>query len=132
VARRLLVMANVGERLLASKLQILNGTGSRRPSVALSLLTGRVSEYVAPVEHLSVIADVEPASVVVSHRVVRQYNARTVYLSESHLADIDRIIQAWQQVEPRRLTRSAVLRRAVELLRDTVEADPAKPLLENE
>ena len=46
--------------------------------------------------------------------------------------DIDRIIQAWQLAEPRRLTRSAVLRRAVEHLRSAVDADPAKSLLENE
>ena len=37
-----------------------------------------------------------------------------------------------QHVEPRRLNRSAVLRRAVEHLRTAVEADPAKFLLEND
>ena len=137
MARRLLLSPGVGERLLTSKLQILSGTGSRRPSIALSILTGRVPERQptperqAIVEDLSVIGDVEPLSVT-SHRAVRQFAARTVYLSAGHLADIDRIIAAWQQVQPRRLTRSAVLRRAVEHLRVAVEADPAKSLLENE
>jgi hypothetical protein len=51
-----------------------------------------------------------------------------VYLADAHLDSIDRIIAAWQQVEPRRLTRSAVLRRAVEHLRVAVEADAAKSL----
>ena len=41
MARRFLLMPNVGERLLASKLQILSGTGARRPSLALSILTGQ-------------------------------------------------------------------------------------------
>jgi len=64
----------------------------------------------------------------------RQYAARTVYLSERHLRDIERIIDAWQQSGATRLNRSAVLRRAVEHLRHTIEIDtePAKPLLEND
>jgi hypothetical protein len=131
VARRLQLNPSVGERLLTSKLQILSGTGSRRPSVALSILTGRVVDPVAVLVPLSVVRDIEPASVM-SHRAARKFAARTVYLSEAHLSDIDRIIEAWQQVEPRRLTRSAVLRRAVEHLRAAVEADPAKSLLEND
>jgi hypothetical protein len=134
VARRLLLRPGVGERLLASKLQILSGTGNRRPSVALSILTGRLAEApadpIAPVEHEPAYA---PPLAIVSTPVRRRFAARTVYLSETHLHDIDRIIEAWQQVspEPRRLTRSAVLRRAVEHLRAAVEADPAK-FLENE
>ena len=62
----------------------------------------------------------------------RHFAARTVYLSERHLRDVDRIVEAWQQIEPRRLSRSAVVRRAVEYLRAAVEADPAKSMLENE
>lgn len=100
----------VGERLLASKLQILNGTGSRRPSAALSLLTG---------------ASEPRASIETAARHERQYSARTVYLAERHLRDIDLIIDAWEQVESRRLNRSAVLRRAVEHLRTFVESETA-------
>jgi hypothetical protein len=66
----------------------------------------------------------------VGQPTARHFAARTVYLSQSHLSDIDRIIDAWQQSEPRRVTRSAVLRRAVELLRAKVEADLAKSPLE--
>jgi hypothetical protein len=56
-----------------------------------------------------------------------------VYLSDRDLRDVDRIIEAWQQVEPRRLTRSAIVRRAVEHLRAAVEADLApKSMLEND
>ena len=62
----------------------------------------------------------------------RHYSARTVYLSEHHLGDVDRIADAWQSIEPRRLSRSAVVRRAVDYLYAAVEADPAKFMLENE
>jgi hypothetical protein len=55
VARRLLLKsgtrADVGERLLSSKLQILSGTGSRCPSLALSILTGRVAEQLSVLEN---------------------------------------------------------------------------------
>jgi hypothetical protein len=123
VARRFLLTSGVGERLLASKLQILNGTGSRRPGIALSILTGRVDD--------EEMTEREPLVMPTTNRMRRQYAARTVYLSEAHLHDVDRIIAAWRQVEPRRFTRSAVLRRAVEHLRAAVEADPAKSLMEN-
>ena len=116
MARRFQLTASIGERLLKSKLQILAGTGDRRPSAALSILTGRIE------------AAEQPTLSLVPARPGRQYAARTVYLSETHLHAIDRIIEAWQQVEPRRMTRSAVLRRAVEHLRVAVEADAAKSL----
>ena len=45
---------------------------------------------------------------------------------------LDQIIEACQQVAPRRLTRSAVMRRAVEHLRTAVQEDPGKFMLENE
>jgi hypothetical protein len=135
VARRLLLRSSVGERLLTSKLQILNGTGTRRPSFALGLLTGRPEHllYIAPPS----IEDVAPSAVPMETVVVpainhRRYSARTVYLSERHLRDVDQLIKAWQQVGSRRLTRSAVLRRAIEHVRAVVEADPAKSKLENE
>jgi hypothetical protein len=135
VARRLLLRSSVGERLLTSKLQILNGTGTRRPSFALGLLTGRPEHllFIAPAP----IEDEAPSAVPVEIVVVpaishRRYSARTVYLSERHLRDVDQLIKAWQQVGSRRLTRSAVLRRAIEHVRAVVEADPAKSKLENE
>ncbi len=109
--------ASVGERLLASKLAILNGTGTRKPSAALSLLTGATPTF-------GESTDAQTTS-------GRRYLARTVYLAQSHLNDIDRIIDAWEQTSSRRLNRSAVLRRAVEQLRTLVEAQ-SPLLLENE
>jgi len=106
VARSRFLTHSAGEQLLAAKLQILNGTGPRRPSAALAVLTGG--------------ADEEPSIV---KDVVGRASRRTVYLSESHLRDIDHIIDAWQQTAPRRLNRSAVLRRAIEHLRTLVESE---------
>jgi hypothetical protein len=126
VARRLLLRAAVGERLLSNKLQILSGNGPRRTSLALSILTGRAVEAPSAEDpHLA-----PGGTRLQSQR--RRFTARTVYLSERHLHDIDRIIQAWQQAEPKRLTRSAVLRRAVEHLRNAVEANPDHSVSENE
>ncbi len=128
----------VGEILLTSKLRILNGNGHRRPSLALSILTGRVGEEVsilegfyAPDQPIATEADNVSMAMVV-RRPHRQFAAHTVYLSEAHLEDLDQIIQALQQVAPRRLTRSAVMRRAVEYLRTAVQDDPAKFMLEND
>jgi hypothetical protein len=124
--------------MLMSKLQILNRTTDRRTSLALSMLTGRSVEprmFVADDQQLygSVEGSASKAPVLMaSHRHGRQYTARTVYLSERHLRDVDHLIEVWQQVDSRRLTRSAVLRRAVEYLRDAVEADPAKCKLESD
>jgi hypothetical protein len=146
VARRLLLKsggrADVGERLLGSKLQILSGTGNRRPSIALSILTGRVAEQLSILENfyasdpaLTDAADETPLVAPVAVKSSRPHLlARTVYLTESHMRDIDAIIEAWQPIQSRRLTRSAVLRRAIEHLRGAVEADPAgvKPLLGSE
>jgi hypothetical protein len=122
VARRVLLTSaarvDVGERLLSSKLQILSGTGNRRPSMALSILTGRVAEPRSdePGAHpvLAVVAPTRPRSL-----------ARTVYLTDAHLGAIEAIIEAWQPGQSRRLTRSAVLRRAIEHLHEAVETDPA-------
>jgi hypothetical protein len=147
MARRVLLRTkprDVGERLLTSKLQILNGTGNRRPSMALSILTGRVAEQLSILESFfpgdPAFSD-EPCDDVTQEAapIVRlveplrpQLVARTVYLNESHMRDIEAIIDAWQATSPRRLTRSAVLRRAIEHLRTMVEADPANSLLESE
>lgn len=119
MARKRSLTLAVGERLLAAKLQILTGTGSRRPSMALSILTGATE---AP----TVIEESTPR-----RANERHYAARTVYLAESHLHDIDRIIDAWEQDGSRRLNRSAVLRKAVEHLRTLVETQ-SPHLLENE
>ena len=128
----------VGERLLTSKLQILNGTSSRRPSIALSILTGRVAEQLSILESFyaadPVVTHESPESPLpaLAQRPQRQFAAHTVYLTDTHLHDLDRMIEVMQQAEPRRLTRSAVLRRAVEHLRSAIEADPAKFILEND
>jgi hypothetical protein len=140
VARRGSLRNTVGETLLTSKLQILNGTGNRRPSIALSILTGRIAEQLTILENFyaadPVVAPLT-VSVQASTNVIEQpgrsnYVPRTVYLSERHLRDIDSIIEVFsrQQVEPKRLNRSAVLRRAIEFLRTAAEADPAKSVLE--
>jgi|SRR5579864_7167338 len=151
MARRLLLKnagRDVGERLLSSKLQILTGTGSRRPSMALNILTGRVAEQ------LSILESFFPDDPAIAQYALEAENdgpeptptlrlvpparphllARTVYLTESHVRDIETIIDAWQVLtnSPRRLTRSAVLRRAIEHLRSSVESDPANSLLESQ
>ena len=139
MARRL-ALRSVGETLLTSKLQILKGTGNRRPSIALSILTGRMAEQLSILENFyaadPVVAPVAPAPAVepVEHISRPHYMARTVYLAEEHVRDIEHIIEALtrQHIEPRRLNRSSVLRRAIEHLRTAIEADPAKFLLENE
>src|SRR3981081_1591860 len=138
MARRLQLRAGVGERMLTSKLQVLNGTANRRTSLALRMLTGRIIEPLALVPNNGpLVSRGEDESIKVPvllapHRPGRHYAARTVYLSERHLRDVDQIIETWQQVDSKRLTRSAVLRRALEFLRDAVEADPAKCTLEND
>lgn len=128
---------NVGATLLTTKLQILTGTSPRRPSIALSILTGRVSEQLSILENFYaqdpvVASPPREAPTPIRLPLPPRYRPRTVYLSEDNLRDIACIIDAWRQVDPRRLTRSAVLRRAVEHLRTAVEADPAKFLLEND
>jgi hypothetical protein len=185
---------------LSSKLQILSGTGNRRPSIALSILTGRVAEQLSVLENFyagdcalvaetptfpssSVVAD---SATVASHPAVADRAmvggstkvadcaivgssvvavvggspvargaaiaaqsatvpglngiadaahaapvrpsrphllARTVYLTEAHLRNVEAIIEAWQPAQARRVTRSAVLRIAIEHLRDVVNAE---------
>jgi hypothetical protein len=122
VARRVLLRAAVGERLLTTKLQILNGRGWRRPSLALGILTGRVGDGEGVDAFRAPVIGPPP----------RRFAPHTVYLSAGHVHSIDYIIGTCQPFEPRRLTRSAVLRRAVEFLRSAVAADPAKSLLEND
>ena len=138
MARRLQLRAGVGERMLTSKLQVLNGTANRRTSLALRMLTGRIIEPLVLVPNIETLfslgegESIKAPVLLAAHRHGRHYAARTVYLSERHLRDVDQIIETWQQVDSKRLTRSAVLRRAIEFLRDAVEADPAKCTLEND
>jgi hypothetical protein len=136
MARRVLLKAggraDVGERLLGSKLQMLSGSGNRRPGIALSILTGRIAEQLSSLDAFyapdPVIIEEAPVVTFISELSEKPRRphllARTVYLTESHLRDIDAIIHAWQPDQSRRVTRSAVLRRAIEHLRDAVEADP--------
>jgi hypothetical protein len=142
VARRLSLRKNVGETLLGAKLQILTGAGNRRPSIALSILTGRIAEQLSILENFypgdPVVAPVpvadQPMLEVTEASTRPHYVARTVYLADEHLRDIDFIIEtlSTQYLESRRVTRSSVLRQAVEHLRAAVEADPAMSLWENE
>lgn len=130
MARR--VLLKTGERLLSAKLEILNGSGSRRPSIALSILTGRVDQLSIPADRFVAHSSRPVArSLTVVQPTRPRLLPRTVYLTESHLRDIEAIIDAWQPVESRRLTRSAVVRRALEHLRVAVAADPATSLLES-
>jgi hypothetical protein len=137
MARQLVAARPVGEILLTSKLQILKGAGHRSPSIALSILTGRMAEQLSILEDFytanAVVATeaVEPPVAIVVRRPRRQFSAHTVYLSDAHVQDLDQLIEALQLVEPRRLTRSAVIRRAVEYLRVAVKDDPAKFMLES-
>src|SRR5260370_33696996 len=137
VARRGSLRNSVGETLLASKLQILSGTGNRRPSFALSILTGRIAEQLSIIENfyaadaaLTTIAPAVPEGVEQPARP--SYIARTVYLSEQHLRDVDSLIEALSKrhQEPKRLNRSAVLRRAIQFCHSAAKAEPA--LLESE
>jgi hypothetical protein len=140
VARRFSLMHNVGETLLSTKLQILSGTGNRRPSIALSILTGRVVEQLSILESFyaadPAVTQVPTGASVeqIELRARPHFVPRTVYLSEKHLTDIEAVVDvlARYQIEPKHLTRSAVLRRAVEFMRNAIEADPAKFVLENE
>lgn len=133
MARKRFLTVGGGERLLTAKLQILNGTGSRRPSLALGILTGRVAEplaeaacpenYLQPVPTLRLLPPLPPVEAQAEPKV-RQFTARTAYLADRHLDDLDSIIQAWQAsgVSSGRVTRSAVIREAIEQLRTRVEA----------
>lgn len=140
MARRFSLMQNVGETLLTSKLQILKGTGNRTPSIALSILTGRVAEQLSILENFYAQDPVithsptRPALEVISLPARPQLVPRTVYLSEKHLQDVEAVADVLSRyhIEPKRLTRSAVLRRAVEYMRQAIEADPAKFVLENQ
>ena len=100
MARNRVLSIALGQRLLQSKLDVLSGAGGRRPSMALAILTGGVPEP--------------------RPQTRRQFSPRTVYLSDRHLRDLDALVEALQPADGKRLTRSAVLRRAIEHLRADV------------
>lgn len=124
MARQRFLNPGLGERLLAAKLRLLSGSSDRGTSAALSILTGAAQTAELPARP-PLATPSRPAPTLLpparSH-----YAARTVYLSERHLRAIDRISAAWQQPgQERRLSRSAVLRRAIEHLLASVEAEAA-------
>jgi hypothetical protein len=127
MARKRVLNLEIGQRLLQSKLDVLNGTGGRRPSLALSILTGGVPEPrpARPTEPLAFPRQMAASEEPEPRHVHRVYAPRTVYLTDRHLRDLDAIVDAWQANAPRRLTRSAVLRQAIEHLRAEVQAADA-------
>jgi hypothetical protein len=132
MARKRVLNVALGQRLLQSKLDVLAGIGGRRPSLALTILTGSVPEP-RPAEEIEYAAAEprhlpEPLPFPLAARAevelaapestrARQYVPRTVYLSDRHLRDLDAIVEALQPTASRHLTRSAVLRQAIEHLR---------------
>jgi hypothetical protein len=113
VARNRRLTIALGRRLLQSKLDVLTGAGGRRPGAALTILTGGAPEP-------------RPARPTGPRR---RFTPRTVYLSDRHLRDLDAILEVLQPAGGRRLTRSAVLRQAIEHLRTAVD-EGAEPTLE--
>jgi hypothetical protein len=96
--------------------------------LALGILTGRVPEpspeqfdsgsvrASGPLLRLLPPPRVQPS---------RRYLRRSVHLAARHLADLDAIIDTWQAAGTKRLSRSAVVRRAIEHLRASVETSSA-------
>jgi hypothetical protein len=132
MARKPVVSVALGQQLLESKLQVLTGTGGRRPSLALSILTGDVPEPL-PFPRAALVDSYPPPR---PARRTRQYTRRTVYLADRHLRDLDALLSALQPAAGRRLTRSAVLRQAIDHLRADVLTHPehtaAQPLPEHD
>ena len=120
---------------------ILKGVNNRRPSIALSILTGRVAEQLSILESFFptdpvVVEDAPALQDDLNARRRPLLRPRTVYLSEADIRDIDSIIEALsrEQLEPKRITRSAVLRQALEQLHVTIQNKPttSTPPRENE
>ena len=104
----------LGQRLLESKLDVLTGAGGRRPGVALTILTGGAPEPRPLGIGVGENPGPRPAR---PPGPRRRFTPRTVYLSDRHLRDLDAIVEVLQPAGGRRLTRSAVLRQAIERLR---------------
>ena len=115
MARKRILTLALGQRLLQSKLDVLTGAGGRRPSLALSVLTGGVPEA-------------RPAEPPLPRR---QLTPRTVYLSERHLRALDAIVEAHRPSGGKRLSRSAVLRQAIDHLCAEAFSNPHAPALEH-
>jgi len=126
VARQRFLNPGLGERLLAAKLRLLSGSSDRGTSAALSILTGATQTTELPARPPLATPTPSRPTPTLLPPARSHYAARTVYLSERHLRAIDRISAAWQQPgQERRLSRSAVLRRAIEHLLASVEAEAA-------
>ena len=114
--------------LLAKKLRLLQEPGSRPRSLALDLLTGGgmpVEETAAGVPATPLPSAARPAARrPASAPAVR---ARTVYLSDQDLQDLDHIAHRRAGQEHRRISRSRVLREAIAALRSAIDADGAPP-----
>jgi hypothetical protein len=139
--RLLTTTTNADHRILASKLQVLAGTGGRRPSLALRILTGGVPESRAAgetdgpgarppgragsaVNRPQLRALPSPTPQAVSPGAPRQPVARTVYLLDRHLRDLEAVADAWELATggSKRLSRSAIVRQAIARLRAAVDA----------
>lgn len=142
---------NPGQRLLGSALKRLRGTNARRNNLALDILTGRTAasaldEPSAPREtSRAQLAAQGGSSIVTSPREVAFTHqsavasaprrrgavmARTVYLSDQDVTDIDFIVRAWRRRANKRVSRSEVLRQAIGNLRAAVELGAAPRVLD--
>lgn len=144
---------NPGQRLLGSALKRLRGTNARRSNLALDILTGRTAasaldEPSAPRDTSrariagqggSTIGDPpreaafpHPGGVASAPRRRGAVMARTVYLSNQDVNDIDFIVRAWRRRANKRVSRSEVLRQAIGNLRDAVELGAAPRILDRD
>ncbi|MBI2756950.1 MAG: hypothetical protein HYX52_09605 [Chloroflexi bacterium] len=145
------VDTTASQRLLQSKLKIFQGATARRSPLALDILTGRAPTPILDAESESEEPALEtlrpaPDSVADGAATVRSSDARpegsppgkarkglagravlarTVYLSQRDLDDIDFIARAWKRRIAKRVSRSEVLRQAIGALRDAVELGAA-------
>ncbi len=134
----------VGRQILLSKLEILKRAPGRRPNPALALLTGRAVEPDGGASPLARGAlGSAPASYALSPTGCRRtresafapaspgrrtYAPRTVYLSEQNLRDLEAVLNRLEESLSRRPSRSAALRRAIDLLaRESASVSSRQP-----
>jgi hypothetical protein len=113
-------------QLLRNKLGLLQGSAPRR-NLALDILTGRTpvevtEEPEAPLNGVDLATEESGSEPRATQRKVL---ARTVYLSDEDVRDIEFIIRAWRRRVHKRVSRSEVLRQAIGNLRDAVELGAA-------
>lgn len=141
MARKREPVDDAGQRLLQSKLKLLQGIRGERANLALDILTGRSTapvlegvpeeaplverpepqpEAPAPAAETNAPAPRAPAAAPRAQVV-----ARTVYLSPEDMANVDFIVRAWRRKLHKRVSRSEVLRQAIGSLRDAVELGAA-------